>query len=576
MTPEPLLRSLPRRQPPHLTEFQPQIRRHPDGSDWPFWGALIRSIRWLGFGLRLGGRLAWDRRTGPLSTRQVASRLRNALEDMGGPAVKIGQQLANRVDLLPFEFCSELSRLTDRVRPFPAEEAIAEIERAIHGPLESVFSAFDPKPIGSASIACVYQALLLSGEKVAVKVQRPGIANQFATDLAIIAFATRTMEALSMVRPSFFHFFRQEVRTMFLEELDFTLEARFQHHYRRYIERDGLNWLTCPRLWREWCSQRVLVAEFIDGIPCAEVIAAAETRDKSVLEYLSTQKINPRRVGLNIVRLGLWSNYELPFIHGDPHPANIMVLPENRLCMLDFGACSLRARRTVVNQRHLMQHIVNDEVSEVTAAALADISPLPAIDIDAFRRDIEAKMLLFQCGLRDPSSSWFERTTVVLWVHLLDAIKSYNLPVNPDTLRTFRATLLYDTLALRLNPRLTLAVTRRYLQVAPRRAVKRARKRLKQNRAGAPFAVLALQHWIEQSARIREAEYKMDTLTLGIIPNLQRLVGGSARVGRWLAFWIAIVFAVSWCCAPGAATWLIIALGCSLTGLRLVHFLRGP
>jgi ubiquinone biosynthesis protein len=563
------LRSLPRRAPPPLREVLPELRQPLDGSDWALVPTMVRGLQWLQISVRLAARLAWERRHGPLASRQVACHLRAAIEAMGGTAIKFGQQISNRVDLLPFEFCAELSQLTDRVRPFPVTQAIAEIERTIHAPIDSVFASFDPEPIGSASVACVYQAVLKNGEKVAVKVQRPRIAAQFAADIAIVALTTRVLELLAVVRPGFFRFLRQELRTMFMEELDFTLEARFQSLYLRYIERDRLKWLSCPRVWRQWCGPRVLVAEFIDGIPCAELIAASETGDRAALARLAAMDIEPRRVGLNIGRLGLWGYFELPFIHGDPHPANIMVLPGSRLCMLDFGACSMRSRRTVVHHRQLIRHVVADRVSELTDAAVAELSPLPHFDVDAFRRDLEAKMLRYQCGMRDPCSAWFERTSVSLWLYLLEVTRAYALPVNPDTLRTVRATLLYDTLAFRLNPRMSLAVTRRYLERAPRRTARRAEEKQRRERPGGPPGIRLLQRWMDLDWQLRRAEYRLDTLTLGVVPGLQRLAGGAVRVGRWFAVWTVLALGMSYY-GPGTAAWMLFGLAMAFSGLRLV------
>jgi predicted unusual protein kinase regulating ubiquinone biosynthesis (AarF/ABC1/UbiB family) len=568
---EPVLRPLPRRPVIPLREVLPRLRRPVEEEAAALGAALVRGVQWLRFGLGLGLRVAWERRRGPIEAAQVARHLRAAIERMGGTAVKFGQQLANRVDLLPFEFCTELSLLTDRVPPFPAVQAIAAIEEALGVPLASVFAGFDPNPIGSASIACVYKAVLRTGETVAVKVQRPGIAAQFAADLAIIGSITRLLEALAIVRPGFFRFLRLEMRAMFLEELDFTLEARFQALYRRYIERDRLTWLTCPRLWRQWCGPRILVSEFVDGIPCGEVLAATETGDRAALQQLAALDIDPRQVGLNIARLGLWGFFELSFIHGDPHPANIMVLPRGRLCMLDFGACSQRSRRNVLYHRQLIQSALADRVSELADAAVTELAPLPRFDVDAFRRDLEARMLRFQCGLRDPHSPWFERTSVSLWVYLLEVTRAYALPVNPDTLRTVRATLLYDTLAFRLNPRISLGVTRRWLERAPKRLARRAERQRWRERPGDPPGVRLALRWAEFGWQLRRAEYHLDTLTLGILPGLQRLASGGARLAWWALCWVVIALGMEWLCEPGIAGWMLLGIGAAFTGLRLVR-----
>jgi ubiquinone biosynthesis protein len=108
--------------------------------------------------------------------------LRQTFANIGGTFIKFGQQMAIRVDLLPYAYCEELTKLLDRVEPFPSAQAITAVERVTGKPLAETFRTFDPAPIGSASVACVYQAILLNGDKVAVKVRRPHIGELFEAD----------------------------------------------------------------------------------------------------------------------------------------------------------------------------------------------------------------------------------------------------------------------------------------------------------------------------------------------------------------------------------------------------------
>ncbi len=117
------------------------------------------------------------------STQRSAERLRRTFEKAGPTFSKLAQQLSMRADMLPYEYCAELSKMLDRAATFPTEQAIETIERNLNRKLGDVFSAFDPTPIGSASLACVYQARLRTGERVAVKVRRPGIGLLIAADL---------------------------------------------------------------------------------------------------------------------------------------------------------------------------------------------------------------------------------------------------------------------------------------------------------------------------------------------------------------------------------------------------------
>jgi predicted unusual protein kinase regulating ubiquinone biosynthesis (AarF/ABC1/UbiB family) len=156
----------------------------------PFQAGLVLSVRrlfvWL-FGLSyFFGGVMLDKLRRQDSQRRQAVRLRRTFSRIGGTFIKFGQQMAVRVDLLPEVYCEELTRLLDRVDPFPTEIAIKSIESCLRQPLSEIFTIFDPEPIGAASIACVYQGVLKSGEKVAVKVRRPGIGSQFAADFRVL------------------------------------------------------------------------------------------------------------------------------------------------------------------------------------------------------------------------------------------------------------------------------------------------------------------------------------------------------------------------------------------------------
>src|SRR5687767_3514782 len=181
----------------------------------------------------LQGAYLWDLLLRRDSPGRRAVRLRLLLQKAGGTFVKIGQQLAMRLDLLPPEYCNELSKMLDRMPAFPLEEALATIARTTGKPWHDVFAVFDPEPVGSASIACVYQATLKDGTKVAVKIRRPGIAQVFMADLRVLDWLLGLAEFLSIVRPGFTAGLRHALRETLLQELDFRKEAHFQDIFRR-------------------------------------------------------------------------------------------------------------------------------------------------------------------------------------------------------------------------------------------------------------------------------------------------------------------------------------------------------
>src|SRR5262249_45122090 len=156
--------------------------------------------------------------------------------------------LSLRADLLPYAYCAELSKMLDRVKAFPTPQAVAIIERSLGRPLNAIFAVFDPTPIGSASLACVYQATLLSGERVAVKVRRPGIGPLLAADLRALDWLLIIAETLTFIKPGLTTNFRHDLRKMLLGELNFRAEARYQEMFRLRAEKDG-DGVTAPRVF---------------------------------------------------------------------------------------------------------------------------------------------------------------------------------------------------------------------------------------------------------------------------------------------------------------------------------------
>ena len=152
-----------------------------------------------------------------------AVRLRSVFEDTGASFAKLGQQLSIRADLLPYAYCAELGKMLDRIPPFPTQIAIDIIERSLGRPLGEVFEVFDPVPIGSASLAVVFQAQLRTGERVAVKVRRPGIGPQIAADLRALDWLLIVAETLTIIPPGLTRRFREEFQTILFNEMNFRM-----------------------------------------------------------------------------------------------------------------------------------------------------------------------------------------------------------------------------------------------------------------------------------------------------------------------------------------------------------------
>ncbi len=459
-------------------------------------GLVARRLgRWTAATARLVARLAWAGLRGRLTRREVGVRLREAFDEVGGTAVKLGQQLSIRVDMVPAEVCAELARLTDRVVPFPFVHAVGRVEAVTGRPLSDTFERLDPEPIGAASIACVYRGVLRTGEAVAVKVRRPDVGEGFAADLVCFNAMCSLLELVAIVKPGTFRALRLELRTLLSEELDLVSEARYQRLFRSQVRKAGIDWLDAPRVFHALCGPDVVVSELVTGVPCAYVIAAAEARDEAALAALAALEIDPRKLGTRVWRMSHWSKYEALFFHADPHPGNILVLPGNKLVFLDFGACGGMTGSLRRSQSQIVVGVTRDDQREMSNSVLEGAMPLPHVDVASVRAALDGHMVQFVRGVRDPEAEWWERCTAQIFVGFLQVTQTYQMPVPLDLLRVVRSTLLYDTLAARLNPKLSDRGFLRYLRQRGARIGERMVRRVE--RVGLPDAMplpLRLRH----------------------------------------------------------------------------------
>ena len=265
---------------------------------------LPRSTRWL------LGLAPW--RALPLGKRSRGERLRLALEDLGPVFIKFGQMLSTRRDLLPEDIADELVKLQDDVPPFPAEQARAIIETTLGAPVESLFAAFDPQPMASASVAQVHTATLHSGERVVVKVVRPDIEPVIRQDIALLFTLARLLARYSpdgrRLRPV-------EVvgdyEITILDELDLQREAANASQLRRNFADSRLVYI--PEVHWDYTRHNVYVMERIHGVPVTD------------LERLRAAGTDLKLLAERGVEIFFTQVFRDSFFHADMHPGNIFV-----------------------------------------------------------------------------------------------------------------------------------------------------------------------------------------------------------------------------------------------------------
>ncbi len=251
-------------------------------------------------------------------------RLRRAIEELGTTFIKLGQILSTRADLLPPDWIAELEKLQSGVPAVPWAQLWAQVEEDLGGPPEEVFAEFDAVPLAAASIAQVYRAQLHSGEEVVVKVRRPDLRPRVEADLRLLGHVAGMVEEswpeVARFRPVEI---LRHLGTALAEELDLSTEGRNAETVARNLA--DLPDIVIPRIHAQWTCERLLVQEFLHGIPPndrAELAAAG--LDGRLLAERGSQAF---------LRMALADGV----FHADPHPGNLRALPGDRVGFLDFG-----------------------------------------------------------------------------------------------------------------------------------------------------------------------------------------------------------------------------------------------
>jgi ubiquinone biosynthesis protein len=258
------------------------------------------------------------------ATGSLAHQLRLALEDLGPAAVKLGQLLSARSDLVPPTFQRELSLLRDRVGSIPPAMVRSELERSLGKLLYTCFSVFDIVPVACASVGQVHRATVEDGRRVAVKVRRPGVRAAIDGDIALLRALLRVAMLLSRRARAYDAItLLDEFAAMLRAETDYTIEAENIDVIGRVFAHDDA--VTIPTVFAQLTSESILVMDWVDGVPLNRV------------EDLNAAGVDRAGTAGTIMHAYAEMLFESDCFHADPHPANLIALPEGRLALVDFG-----------------------------------------------------------------------------------------------------------------------------------------------------------------------------------------------------------------------------------------------
>lgn len=379
-------------------------------------------------------------------------RLRIIFEDIGGTFLKFGQMLALQPDILSIRYCNELFNLLDRVTPFDYSEVERIFVEELGQNPSDIFDYFEPKPLATASIGQVHIAYL-DGQKLAVKVQRPRVEVDFEGDIRLMKTTLRFIKTL---RLRMFYWLVEpigEFAAWTEEELDYNFEARYMEKQRQNAADNQDEFI--PAVLSRFTTRRTLVMEFLEGVTLLSYLRSLESGDEVMMHRLKSMGFEPNAASRNIINNFLGDVFQHGMFHADLHPANLMILPGNKIGYCDFGITgsispfmrqkliALTLDYTRGNLEGMCEAFFNISVSENAKSAEK-----------------------FRAGLRKLSEDWYEssggerklrKNFTLVMLDMLRLSRSAGVMPERDVVKYIRSAIAIDGLLTRIAPAFNLS-----------------------------------------------------------------------------------------------------------------------
>ena len=445
---------------------------------------LFRPLRWV--------RPLFGRPPADLATLSRGARLRLALAELGPIFVKFGQILSTRRDLLPTDIADELTLLQDQVPPFPGTLARAQVEAALGGSVDTLYTRFDETPLASASIAQVHAAQLPDGREVVVKVLRPGVGDRIRRDISLLEDFAGLVERFhpnaSKIRP---RDVVAEIETTLVNELDLQREAANACLLRRNFK--GSTDLVVPEVHWSHTRETVLTMERVRGIPVDDIAA---------LDAAGVDRVRLAEKGIQLFYTQVFRDN---FFHADAHAGNIWVDPssgaEPCFIALDFG---IMGSLSEADQYWLAENFI--------ALFNQDYAKIARLHVQAGWMPSTTRLDELEAATRAVCEPYFTRplseiSLAEVLVKLFQTARRYELTLQPQLILLQKTLLNIEGIGRQLHPQIDIwAVAKPVLERVwrerhgPKAILKSLRKRIPEWLAAAPEMPQLLHDYLQKAS----------------------------------------------------------------------------
>lgn len=371
--------------------------------------------------------------------RKNPLKLKEAIEEMGPLAIKLGQLLSTRRDLIPPELLQQLVLLQDRVKPFDSDVAKTRIEQSLKANISTLFARFDDTPLAAASIAQVHTAALHDGREVVVKVTRPDIRSQILQDFEILQWLGTSLEKrLEAARALHLSEIIQSYRQVILNELDLTLEADNTRRMRHYFT--GSSMMYVPEMYMD--SKDVLVAERITGVPISDI---------ETFERLGMNRQDLAEKGLIIFFTQVFRDN---FFHADMHPGNVFVETLNptkpRYIALDCAIMGELSKQDQMTVARMLLAVMNSDFMQLIQIVHQANWIAPGTDQDALAREMRRTVGPMV------SKPMHELDFAGILIQVMDIARRFHLEIPPQLMLLLKTLVHVEGLGTDLYPELDI------------------------------------------------------------------------------------------------------------------------